>query len=84
MSRKSRITVQVFRLRRAEDRFQVLMQGNRLPKPDLITEELYRIMKNCWNYNSKDRPNFKTLGIELKMAFEDICQTLSVNASYRS
>ena len=31
----------------------------------------YRIMKNCWNYNSKDRPNFKTLGTELKMAFED-------------
>jgi serine/threonine protein kinase len=36
-------------------------KGHRLPKPDLCPDETYELMKNCWNYQPRDRPSFKYL-----------------------
>lgn len=49
-----------FQRKFCSDTWQVL-DGKRLPKPEIISQKLYDIMLNCWNFNPTDRPTFDSL-----------------------
>lgn len=36
-------------------------KGARLPQPNHVSAEVYKLMMSCWFYKPEDRPNFKTL-----------------------
>lgn len=38
-----------------------LAHGNRLPRPEICTNELYSLMLKCWEYEPQERPSFKEL-----------------------
>lgn len=43
------------------DVIKLIENGQRLSQPDLCPENVFDVMKNCWNYNPKSRPTFKFL-----------------------
>ncbi|EAT39464.1 AAEL008732-PA [Aedes aegypti] len=43
------------------DVIKLIENGQRLSQPDLCPENVFEVMKNCWNYNPKSRPTFKFL-----------------------
>ncbi|XP_065209242.1 plexin-A4-like [Planococcus citri] len=49
----------------AEKLIQDIKAGYRMNKPDDCPEMLYCLMRKCWNYLPKDRPNFTTIVQEL-------------------
>lgn len=44
-----------------------LLSGNRLMRPDNVSEKLYEVMLKCWSANPDDRPTFR----ELRCSLED-------------
>ena len=36
-------------------------KGYQMPKPQNCPEEIYQIMKKCWNLNPEERPSFEEL-----------------------
>ncbi|XP_020911959.1 tyrosine-protein kinase ZAP-70 [Exaiptasia diaphana] len=40
---------------------QKLENGYRLPCPMHVPSEVYKIMKNCWEYQEEDRPSFTSI-----------------------
>ncbi|XP_060767565.1 cytoplasmic tyrosine-protein kinase BMX-like isoform X2 [Neoarius graeffei] len=38
-----------------------VMQGHRLYRPQLATEQIYQVMKSCWHELPEERPNFQRL-----------------------
>lgn len=36
-------------------------KGERLCKPDVCPDHVFKIMESCWNYKPADRPTFKNL-----------------------
>lgn len=38
-----------------------VIQGYRLPQPKNCSDEMYKLMKQCWNENPKDRPTMKDI-----------------------
>ncbi|XP_065911433.1 tyrosine-protein kinase receptor UFO-like [Dysidea avara] len=42
-----------------------LHNGGSLDKPHLSTDEMYGIMRHCWNYKAEDRPTFSLLVEEI-------------------
>lgn len=38
-----------------------LLQGLRLDKPTMCTNDLYDLMLSCWNVNNAERPSFKDI-----------------------
>ncbi|XP_057372477.1 platelet-derived growth factor receptor alpha-like [Daphnia carinata] len=44
-----------------------LLSGNRLIRPDNVSEKLYQVMLKCWSANPDDRPTFR----ELRCSLED-------------
>ena len=46
-------------------------QGNRMGAPDSCTDGIYQIMKECWDKEASQRPNF--VRIEKMLQFESIC-----------
>uniref|UniRef100_A0A914P2H6 Protein kinase domain-containing protein n=1 Tax=Panagrolaimus davidi TaxID=227884 RepID=A0A914P2H6_9BILA len=49
-----------------------LYDGGRLAQPTNCPDELYQIMKRCWNRHPENRPNFDVLQIDIKNVFEQI------------
>ncbi|KXJ82070.1 hypothetical protein RP20_CCG016017 [Aedes albopictus] len=43
------------------DVIKLIENGQRLSQPDLCPDNVFDVMKNCWNYNPKSRPTFKFL-----------------------
>ncbi|XP_020631998.1 angiopoietin-1 receptor-like [Orbicella faveolata] len=43
-----------------------LKKGYRLEKPDGCSEEMYQVMRSCWNPNPSARPTFDQLRIQLE------------------
>ncbi|XP_046461802.1 uncharacterized protein LOC124208127 isoform X3 [Daphnia pulex] len=43
-----------------------LLSGNRLVRPDNVSEKLYQIMLKCWSANPDDRPTFHQLRCSLE------------------
>ena len=50
-------------------------QGNRMDAPDCCSEGIYQIMKDCWDKDARQRPNF--VHIAKLLQFESICMSLS-------
>uniref|UniRef100_A0A0K8TI66 Tyrosine-protein kinase n=1 Tax=Lygus hesperus TaxID=30085 RepID=A0A0K8TI66_LYGHE len=43
------------------DVIALIDRGERLPKPDACTEEIYQMMEKCWHHQPRDRPTFTEL-----------------------
>ncbi|XP_077993209.1 uncharacterized protein LOC144447178 [Glandiceps talaboti] len=48
------------------DLLRYLSTGKRLNQPQYATDDLYGIMLQCWNNDPDERPDFKTLAVELR------------------
>jgi serine/threonine protein kinase len=48
---------------------RVVLQGERLPRPDNCSQQLYAIMQDCWKTSSKDRPSMSELQTALQEVF---------------
>ncbi|XP_072527200.1 cytoplasmic tyrosine-protein kinase BMX-like isoform X2 [Salminus brasiliensis] len=48
-----------------------VMQGHRLYRPQLATDQIYQVMKACWHEFPEERPNFQLLFIDLSTFEED-------------
>lgn len=47
-----------------------LKKGYRLEKPNGCSEEMYQVMRSCWNPNPSERPTFDQLVIQLERTVE--------------
>jgi serine/threonine protein kinase len=47
---------------------RVVLQGERLPRPDNCSQQLYAIMQDCWKTSSRDRPSM----LELQTALQEV------------
>uniref|UniRef100_A0A914R0Z7 Protein kinase domain-containing protein n=1 Tax=Panagrolaimus davidi TaxID=227884 RepID=A0A914R0Z7_9BILA len=52
------------------DMLDFLLQGNRLPKPELCPEELYNMMQTMWDLNPDSRPTFEIIRKNLSAFLE--------------
>uniref|UniRef100_A0AAQ5ZKH4 Fibroblast growth factor receptor n=1 Tax=Amphiprion ocellaris TaxID=80972 RepID=A0AAQ5ZKH4_AMPOC len=59
-----------------EELFKLLKEGHRMEKPSACTQELYLMMRDCWNAVPSRRPTFQQL-------VEDLDRTLSLMANQR-
>uniref|UniRef100_A0A8D3DUD8 Fibroblast growth factor receptor n=1 Tax=Scophthalmus maximus TaxID=52904 RepID=A0A8D3DUD8_SCOMX len=57
-----------------EELFKLLKEGHRMEKPPACTQELYLMMRDCWNAVPSRRPTFQQL-------VEDLDRTLSLMAN---
>ncbi|KAM3600205.1 uncharacterized protein V6R79_019471 [Siganus canaliculatus] len=57
-----------------EELFKLLKEGHRMEKPSACTQELYLMMRDCWNAVPSRRPTFHQL-------VEDLDRTLSLMAN---
>uniref|UniRef100_A0AAQ5XTP6 Fibroblast growth factor receptor n=1 Tax=Amphiprion ocellaris TaxID=80972 RepID=A0AAQ5XTP6_AMPOC len=57
-----------------EELFKLLKEGHRMEKPSACTQELYLMMRDCWNAVPSRRPTFQQL-------VEDLDRTLSLMAN---
>ncbi|XP_034565295.1 fibroblast growth factor receptor 1-A-like isoform X2 [Notolabrus celidotus] len=57
-----------------EELFKLLKEGHRMEKPSACTQELYLMMRDCWNAVPSRRPTFLQL-------VEDLDRTLSLMAN---
>ena len=48
-----------------EEVAQRVCSGERLPRPDGCSDELWRIIEECWGQNPKGRPRFSAIASEL-------------------
>ncbi|XP_074611524.1 tyrosine-protein kinase SYK-like isoform X1 [Acropora palmata] len=46
--------------------------GYRLECPEGVPQDVYRIMRNCWEFREEDRPSFQALSQELGTAFYEL------------
>jgi len=46
---------------KCESLLQFLLDGNRLPRPEMATDPIYTLMKDCWLTDPCDRPTFAFL-----------------------
>ncbi|XP_065221597.1 mast/stem cell growth factor receptor kita-like isoform X2 [Planococcus citri] len=60
-----------------ESLYEILKSGDRLEKPPFASNELYALMKDCWNYNETTRPSFNDLGNKLTHILERSIQSSS-------
>ncbi|XP_040217892.1 fibroblast growth factor receptor 2 isoform X2 [Rana temporaria] len=60
-----------------EELFKLLKEGHRMDKPANCTNELYMMMRDCWQANPSNRPTFKQLVEDL-----DRILTLTTNEEY--
>ena len=49
-----------------------VVRGYRMPCPNGCSSKLYKVMKDCWNYDSGDRPTFQALEGILKSLQEEL------------
>ncbi|XP_053577620.1 tyrosine-protein kinase receptor UFO isoform X2 [Bombina bombina] len=52
--------------------YDYLRQGNRLKQPPDCLDGLYELMSSCWHLNSKDRPTFESLHLELEKILKNL------------
>lgn len=41
--------------------FELIHKGERLPKPSICPDNIYDLMKNCWNESPELRPSFEMI-----------------------
>ncbi|ESO93545.1 hypothetical protein LOTGIDRAFT_119146 [Lottia gigantea] len=58
------------------DLYYILSNGYRMEKPSNCSEELYRILRQCWEDNPADRPTFTTIRLMLEELLEQDCDYL--------
>ncbi|XP_055957203.1 ephrin type-A receptor 3 isoform X2 [Patella vulgata] len=58
------------------DLYYILSNGYRMEKPSNCSDELYRIMRQCWEDHPSDRPTFLTLRLMLEELLEQDCDYL--------
>ena len=56
---------------------RVVLQGERLSRPDNCPQQLYANMQDCWKSSSKDRPNMP----ELQTALQEVLMKESFEAA---
>ena len=47
----------------------MLDSGYRMPAPEGIPEDMYRLMLRCWNYEPEDRPHFPEIHSQVELLF---------------
>lgn len=45
----------------------VLLKGYRIPKPEYVKDELYDIMRECWETEPDNRPSFDKLCQKIRL-----------------
>lgn len=58
--------------------------GERLPCPKDCPSHMYKVMQVCWQKRAEDRPNFRSLRIQLRDAERDYSVERALAASHRS
>ncbi|XP_028390746.1 fibroblast growth factor receptor 3-like [Dendronephthya gigantea] len=53
------------------DTFTFVTSGNRMERPPHCSEELYGIMRKCWENDQKDRPSFEEVHEEVKEMLDE-------------
>lgn len=53
-------------------------KGARLPQPNHVSAEVYKLMMSCWFYKPEDRPNFKSLEEEFAKFTRDPARYLKI------
>lgn len=48
-----------------------LIDGHRLQRPEICTEQLYELMRQCWSENANDRPFFAEIVQKLEHDNDD-------------
>ncbi|XP_065223756.1 tyrosine-protein kinase receptor Tie-1-like [Planococcus citri] len=48
-------------IQRSDDLYEKLVSGYRMGKPPFATDEIYGIMKECWDFSPMSRPTFTQL-----------------------
>jgi len=56
----------------AQKQLQALKGGERLNRPDVCPEDVWKMLRNCWDWDPVKRPNFLELQKNLKQIVEDI------------
>lgn len=53
--------MQPFSTMRGVEAIELIEKGERLPKPDDCSPEIYQVMEKCWAYHARNRPTFSEL-----------------------
>jgi len=48
---------------------EMLDQGYRMPPPEGTPEEMYDLMRRCWEYEPNDRPHFQEIHGQVDILF---------------
>ena len=48
---------------------EMLDSGYRMPAPEGTTDEMYKLMLKCWNYEAEARPHFKEIHSKIDIQF---------------
>ena len=54
----------------AEHLLAKLNEGHRLEKRECCPQELYDVMKNCWQREPEERPSFEELVLQLEVGIK--------------
>lgn len=57
---------------------EMLESGQRLERPELADEKMYKMMKTCWEEDSKKRPSFE----EIRRTLSKIIELSQKNYGY--
>jgi len=61
--------------------FNYIKSGCRMKKPELCSDEVYDLMKKCWNADPRYRPDFLTLRRKLEELIETSSYVPYLNCS---
>ena len=48
---------------------EMLDSGYRMPAPEGTTDDMYKLMLRCWNYEAEARPHFKEIHSNIDILF---------------
>nr|XP_006820692.1 PREDICTED: macrophage colony-stimulating factor 1 receptor-like [Saccoglossus kowalevskii] len=61
---------------------KMLKTGHRMEQPDNCPQEIYHIMRSCWQAAANDRPSFTQLREQLERILEDSQQYIDLSLDY--
>lgn len=61
--------------------FENLREGYRMEKPDYANDEMYKMMKKCWEEDPSDRPTFQDISVTFENFLHDNMKNVSFKIS---
>ena len=58
------------------DVLHFVRDGGKLERPEKCSEEIYSLMRQCWSFNTDNRPSFATILSKLQQ-FQERCSHMS-------